>query len=150
MRRLGLVMLVATAGLLVAGRAPDDAGKKEMEKLKGTWQMTSFERDGETPFDADTIATIKTTIDADGKLKVEVGEMPNTEAKIAIDPTKKPKTIDFVFTSGDLDGQKSQGIYELTDDTFKYCRAAPDKPRPTEFSSKDGQTLSVYKRAKAK
>jgi len=152
MRRLGLLVLFATAGLLLAGDAPQDAVKKERDKLKGTWDMTSFERNGEKPFDDDQIKTIKTTFDADGKLKVEVDGNTNVEATTTIDPTKKPKTIDFTFTSGDLDGQKSQGIYELTDDTFKYCRAAPDKPRPTEFSAKEGseQTLVTYKRAKAK
>jgi len=152
MRRLGFAMLIATAGLLVAGDAPEDAVKKEREKLKGEWQITSFERNGEKPFGEEPQTDIKTTFAADGKLKVDVNGETNVEATTTIDPTKKPKTIDFVFTRGELDGQKSLGIYELTDDTFKYCRAAPDKPRPTEFSAKEGseQTLVVYKRAKSK
>ena len=76
--------------------------------------------------------------------------IPEFEKAIKIDPTKKPKTIEFTFTEGQLQGKTSLGIYELQGDTFKYCRAAPDKPRPTEFSSKEGseQTLVVYKREK--
>ncbi len=152
MRRLGFALLVATAGLLVAGDAPEDAVKKEREKFKGVWKITSFERNGAKPIGDDDLEAITTTYDAEGKLKVEAGGEVQVAATTKIDPTKKPKTIDFTFTEGDLSGQTALGIYELTDDTFKYCRAAPDKPRPTEFSAKEGseQTLVTYKREKAK
>ncbi len=152
MRRLASVLLFAMAGLFLASDAPPDAVKKEREKLKGTWEMTSFERNGEKLIPEDEFPSVKTTFDAEGNLKVERDGNPNVEATTVIDPTKKPKTIDFTFTAGDFAGQKSEGIYELTDGTLKYCRAAPNKPRPTEFSAKEGseQTLITYKRAKAK
>src|SRR5260370_27808404 len=71
MRRLGLTLLVATAGLLLAGDAPEDAVKKEREKLKGTWKMMSIERNGANPVSDDDREAITTTIDEDRKIKVD-------------------------------------------------------------------------------
>jgi len=152
MRSLSFALLLAAAGLVIAGDAPKDAVKNELQKLKGTWQITSFVVNGQKPVTDEQLETVVTTIAADGKFKVEANGSTVVEATIKIDPTKKPKAIDFTFTEGQLQGKKALGIYELTDDSLKYCRAAPDKPRPTEFSSKDGseQTLVVYKREKSK
>jgi uncharacterized protein (TIGR03067 family) len=152
MRRLRLVMLVAAAGLFLGGDAPQDAVKKEMGKLKSTWKITSFETNGQKPYGEDQLAGVTTTIDADGKFNVEANGATVVAATIKIDPTKTPKTIDFMFTEGELQGKTALGIYEVSDDSLKYCRAVPDKPRPTEFSAKEGsdQTLVTYKREKSK
>jgi uncharacterized protein (TIGR03067 family) len=152
MKRLRWVLLAATASLCLAADAPQDAVKKDMEKLKGTWKITSFDRNGEKPIGDDQLEAVTTTIGADGSFKVEAGGQTVVAATIKIDPTKKPKAIDFTFTEGDLSGTKALGIYEVTDEGFKYCRAAADKPRPTDFSAKEGseQTLVVYKREKSK
>jgi uncharacterized protein (TIGR03067 family) len=151
MRKLRLLMLVVAAGLLAAADANEDAVKKERAKCKGAWKVTSIEIDGQKPYTDDQLEGVTTTIDAAGKLTVEAGSSVVVEATTKIDPTKKPKTIDFSYTEGQLKGKDALGIYELTDDSFKYCRAAPDKPRPTEFSSKEGSghTLVVLKRAKS-
>jgi uncharacterized protein (TIGR03067 family) len=152
MKWLRVVMVVAAAGFFLGADASEDAVKKEREKLKGTWKITSFQVNGQQPIGDDQLDSITTTIDEKGKLTVEAGGATVVEATTKIDPTKKPKTIDFAFTDGQLAGKSALGIYELKDDTLKYCRAAPDKPRPTEFSAKEGseQTLVVYKREKAK
>ena len=44
------------------------------------------------------------------------------------------------------------GIYELDGDTYKFCLAPAGKPRPTEFTSKEGSghSLGVSKREKLK
>jgi uncharacterized protein (TIGR03067 family) len=69
------------------------------------------------------------------------------KAKLTIDPSKKPKTIDFQMTEGVTKGKTQLGIYELEGDTFKSCFAAPSAERPTDFTTKpgDGRTLSVWK-----
>jgi uncharacterized protein (TIGR03067 family) len=69
-----------------------------------------------------------------------------------IDPTKKPKTIDFTPTEGDGKGELHLGIYELGEKTRKLCFAPPGKDRPTEFSSMAGseQILVTFEREKAK
>jgi uncharacterized protein (TIGR03067 family) len=145
-------LLLAAAVLFVAADASEDAVKKERAKLKGTWKITSFEVNGQKPFPDDQLENVTTILDANGKIKVEANGSTIVEASTKIDPTKKPKTIDFTFTEGQLKGKTALGIYELTDDTYKYCRAAPGKPRPTEFASMAGSeaTMVTYKREKSK
>jgi uncharacterized protein (TIGR03067 family) len=71
-------------------------------------------------------------------------------AKITIDPSKKPKTIDYQMIGGFTAGKKQLGIYEVDGDMFKSCFAKPGAERPIDFTTKpgDGRTLSVWKRAK--
>lgn len=73
------------------------------------------------------------------------------KAKITIDPSKKPKTIDYQMTDGVTKGKRQLGIYEVDGDTFKSSFARPDAARPKDFASKpgDGHTVSVWKREKA-
>jgi hypothetical protein len=42
----------------------------------------------------------------------------------------------------------TEGIYTLSGDALTYCVAAPDRPRPTEFTTVkgDGNTLVTLKR----
>jgi uncharacterized protein (TIGR03067 family) len=72
------------------------------------------------------------------------------KSKFTIDPTRKPKAIDFVGLEGPATGQKLHGIYELDGDTVRFCLAPADKDRPTDFTAKEGsgRMLSVWKRAK--
>jgi len=146
---LAVVGLLAGYGLVLADDAKDDAVKKEREKLAGKWQVVSLEVDGmKTP--EDMLAQASVTIDAKGKITVTVDGNVIIEATTKIDPSKKPKTVDITYTLGDLKGQTALGIYALDGDTYRYCRAAPDKDRPTEFSAKQGSgnTMAVYKRSK--
>jgi uncharacterized protein (TIGR03067 family) len=72
------------------------------------------------------------------------------KAKVTIDPSKQPKTIDYQMTDGFTKGKKQLGIYEVEGETFKSCFGKPDAERPSDFTSKpgDGRTLSVWKRKK--
>jgi len=72
------------------------------------------------------------------------------KAKITLDPSKKPKTIDYLMTDGFTKGQRQLGIYEVEGDTFKSCFAKPGAERPADFSSRpgDGRTVSAWKRVK--
>jgi uncharacterized protein (TIGR03067 family) len=48
-------------------------------------------------------------------------------------------------------GQVVVGIYELDGDTLRVCLPEPGtgKERPTEFSGKQGRSLTIYERRKA-
>ncbi len=72
------------------------------------------------------------------------------KAKITVDPSRKPRTIDYQMTEGFTKGKRQLGIYEVDGDTFKACFGKPGAERPTDFASKpgDGSTLSVWKRGK--
>ena len=69
MRSLSFALLLAAAGLVIAGDAPKDAVKNELQKLKGTWQITSFVVNGQKPVTDEQLETVVTTIAADGKCR---------------------------------------------------------------------------------
>jgi len=137
--------LLFAANLVVV---EDDAVKKEMAKLDGSWQMVSGKANG---FDlpADMAKTGK-RVAKNGETAITFGDQQYFKAKYTIDPSKKPKAIDYTMTEGPTKGKTHLGIYEIDGDTVKFCFAAPGKDRPTDFTAKEGseRTLSVWKREK--
>ena len=133
---------------LVGADAPADAVKKDMALLDGEWAMVSGELDGRALPEA--FVKSGKRIAKDGESTVTFGDMLFMKAKLTIDPSKKPKTIDYAVNDGPTKGKTVLGIYEVDGDTVKFCFAAPDKDRPTDFTAKEGsgRTLSVWKRKK--
>jgi uncharacterized protein (TIGR03067 family) len=144
--------MTMAAGLLLTGFGPhsaagdkDDAVKKDMKLLEGTWHMESFEINGK-PLPAEKVKSIKVTIKGD-RYSVDLGEK-SFELTFKIDPTKKPKAIDLTMAMGD-EKAVTHGIYEVSADTFKICRTTEaGKDRPTAFAGKEGMAYAVYKRKK--
>ena len=143
----GLVA-VCTVFLLLGAEPPPDAVKKELAQLEGEWAMVSGERDGQVL--PEEYVKTATRVAKDGVSTVTIGGMVVMKSKYTIDPQKKPKAIDFEAVEGEAKGNKLHGIYELDGDTLKFCLAASDKDRPTDFTAKEGsgRTTSVWKRAK--
>jgi uncharacterized protein (TIGR03067 family) len=137
--------MIAVLGLIGAARG-QDAVKKEIAKLEGKWSMVSGEANG-LSMPKETVKSGQ-RIAKDGETTITFGEQVYFKAKYRIDPTKKPKTIDYTMTEGPTKGKTHLGIYELDGDTIKFCFAAPGKDRPSEFTAKAGSqwTLSVWKR----
>jgi uncharacterized protein (TIGR03067 family) len=147
MKRLLVIMGVFAAGLMVAADAKDDPVKKELEKFNGVWKAVSIEHDGkEVP--KEDLEKVSLTVKGDEYTFHRGDDVIKGTHKL--DPTKTPKTIDAVRTEGPDKDKPLLGIYELSDDMYKVCFAAPGKERPTEFSSKEGSghRLIVMKRAK--
>jgi len=123
--------------------------KKDRKQYEGKWRVVLLEINGNksTEEDAKKITVANKT---DGTWILEVDGKKITEGTSEIDPTRKPKTIDFMETEGDNKGRIVLGIYELGDDTRKLCYAQPGKDRPAEFSAPadSGHTLVVFKREK--
>jgi len=144
---LGLGCLVPALTVGTAG-AQDDAAKKELKKLEGTWATVSIEAAGQKVTDEDKIKTRKLTTKGE-KYTLKVGD-ETVQGTIEINPTKKPKTIAVKPESGTNKGKTLLGIYELDGDSLKICLALPDKDRPTAFATaaENGQQLVVYKREK--
>src|SRR5262245_55042006 len=147
-RLLTISGLVAAmlAGVLAA--AEGDEGKADISKMQGQWSMVSGSADGlEMP--AELVATAKRVCKGN-ETRVTIGETVILQATFTVDPTKKPKTIDYSATDGPTKGKSHLGIYEFDGETVKYCFAAPDAERPTDFTSQPGQKrmLSVWKRSK--
>ena len=144
---LGLGCLVAALTIGTAG-AQDDAAKKELKKLEGTWATVSIEAAGQKVTEEEKIKTRKLTTTGD-KYRLKVGD-ETVQGTIEINPSKKPKTIDVKPDSGNNKGKTLLGIYELDGDSLKVCLAPAGKDRPTAFATaaENAQQLVVYKREK--
>ena len=136
---------------------PDDASKKDVAKLQGTWNAVSIERDGKSLSDEEVKKLdIQMTFKGDEFMLMPLASkgpehFPHGTFKLYT--TSKPKAIDlttnlpfnvFNKTSAVL------GIYELDGDYLKLLRGRPDQERPTEFKTmpKSDLEIIVFKRAK--
>ena len=134
MTRYSLCMGSAFFLVVAALPAEDDDGDKA--KLKGTWNIVSFEIDGKKQRTDEELKKFLVTIDADGKITVDLDGKTIVESTSKIDPTKTPKTLDQTFTKGGGGaGKTSLWIYELKDDTLKICATAPGDPRQREHAA---------------
>src|SRR5258706_15982605 len=124
----------------------NEAVTNDLAALQGEWSMVSGSADGQ-PMPDDMRKQMKRVCKGDETTTTMAGKV-FIKAKITIDPSKKPKTIDYQMTEGFTKGKTQLGIYEVDGDTFKSCFAKPDAERPADFTSKpgDGHTLSVWKR----
>jgi uncharacterized protein (TIGR03067 family) len=153
---LAVCVLVAETGRTDgAPLKEDDAVKKDLALLQGTWEIVGKEFMG-TKANKEEIDKLKgEMVIKDGKLtqwQDDAGEKSVvSEATLKIDPKAKPKELDLTYTKGeDLNRKTGLAIYEVNDDTLKVCYAMLDEKRPAEFAGKaDGKAvLLTYKRVK--
>jgi len=139
---------VLAAPFLAGADAADDAVKKDLERFAGTWRAVSAVLDGKE-LSKDEAGKITLTVHGE-KYTYRGASGEAVEGTHKLDPAKKPRELDAVRSKGKGKGETIRAIYELTEDTYKVCLAAPDKPRPREFSSKpgSGHRLLVFKRVK--
>ncbi len=131
-----------------AWAADNEAIKKDQAQLQGEWTMVLGSADGYAMPDT-MLANFKRVCKGDETTVTSAGQL-FLKAKFTLDPSKKPKTIDYEMTEGFTKGKKQFGIYELDGDKVKFCFGSPGADRPADFTSKpgDGRTLSVWKREK--
>ncbi|GEM_PF-1824245 len=120
--------------------AQDDAEKKDMKKLEGTWSLVFGQRDGKKVSDEEAKNTV-ITIKGNEFIFPAVSKI-GTSAKgtIKLDTAKNPKWMDS-FPSND--GTKFLGIYEFVDNGYKVCFSEQGKERPKEFSAKAGSGFDL-------
>src|SRR3954465_5756233 len=99
---------VATLALLgVAQAGDDDAVKKELETFTGKWQAVSATKDGkEAP--KERAAKIGLVVKGE-KYTFTGSDGEAIEGKHKVDPSKKPKELDAVRTTGKDKGEKILG-----------------------------------------
>ncbi len=142
------LLMVVAVGLLMAADAPqEEAAKKDLEKLQGTWSLVSAMQDGKA-LPADKVKRTTIVFKEDTFLfPGEAEQATSKDGTIKVDPTKKPKQMDATSTKGEV----MLGIYEIEGDRYKVCFAPSGKERPAEFASKPGSgyILQVWERKKA-
>jgi uncharacterized protein (TIGR03067 family) len=142
-----LVLLSLTAFALQAQDA--NAAKQELAKLEGEWKIQKVEAGGISA-SPDQLKELK-SLAFKGSSFTSVAGVAKVEGTIKVDPTKKPKTIDLIFKSGQDKDAVYKAIYSLEGDELKMCGSELGKDRPKDFDVKDkkNHTLMVFKRAKS-
>src|SRR5262245_26469518 len=138
---IGLILIV-----VLTVQAEDPALKKDLDQLQGQWSMASGSADGvELP---EAMRQSAKRVCKGDETTVTVNGQVFMKARFTLDPTKKPKSIDYDMVGGTTKGMKQLGIYELESNTVRFCFAAPGDERPAEFSSKPGdrRPSAVWKR----
>jgi uncharacterized protein (TIGR03067 family) len=132
-------------GASKADAARDKAIQKERHAMAGTWKFDFLELDGEKAPEAhfkDATVVVK------GEQFTLVTAAATHRGTFTLDPSKRPRTIDFTFTEGPEKGNVSLGIYELDDDTWRICLGPTAKRRPAAFMTRkgSGHAFEVLKR----
>ena len=138
------VLMLVTAGVLVAADATEDAAKKDQDRLQGTWKVASATKGGkEAP--ADRLKEMRLVVQGD-KMTVRDGTR-DEEATFTLTPDQKPAAIDV--KPGRASRKTILGIYRLEGDALKMCWSREGE-RPREFASPEGSDaiLLVLKREK--
>ena len=146
-RLICIVVAMAAPQLSVAD---DDDVRKELKALEGTWKAVALEAGGK-PLPKASVPEFLFIVSADGKA---IGRMGKAEyqAKLSVDPTKTPRTIDNAHETGTQKGKKQFGIYKVENGRWTVCMTAPgaaEKDRPRNFDTKNSSSVVfVFERVK--
>jgi uncharacterized protein (TIGR03067 family) len=119
--------------------------EKELNRLQGVWDFVETEWEG------------KRTKEGPGKTRTFKGDemIDETEGAakltrrgtVTIDPTRSPKTLDFLVSGAK--GPPVKYAYELKGDTLTFCARLGVNDYPKQITGKgEGQFMEVYKRKK--
>lgn len=148
---------VCCSGLLIAGlsRAQEDSTQRaaEAEKLVGTYEVFSGERNGEK-IAADRLKGITIKIAANAITTYDKDEKEVYAATYKLDTSKKPWQIMMTATITPVDddpsrggkGTKAAGLIGVRGDSVMLIYALPGGKAPTEFKTADQQQMFVLKR----
>src|ERR1043165_9849063 len=124
---------------------PDDI-ENELKRFQGIWTQVAYERDGvKEPLDEEGWDPITTFTGSEFVVTLADGSIP-IKGTFRIDPTRNPKTVEWMDTIGEDAGQTLLAIYALEDDRLIFCAAYPGLERPREFRARPGQVLRVFRR----
>lgn len=146
------VITVVVLSLVGLNASADEAGKKLLKDLEGSYTAVSMTRSGELAPD-EFLKTVSFAIKGD-TLTVRFKKGENSEdktAKLVVDASQKPIAIQMTPSDGPDAGKAMLGIMKVEKDTITLCWAdRSDKPeRPKEFkSTKDDNNLLIVMKKK--
>jgi uncharacterized protein (TIGR03067 family) len=143
-----LTVLLA-GGLAVAAGRPDDAAKKELAKLEGTWVLVKMEIDGRSLLEEGP--PWPKLVIKDGKARFDAEKAETFPLAKVVNLSGKPKAVTVPY-----EGKVTfYGVYEVDGDELRVCgdgvdtaqEKDPEARRPRKIDSKEGLLL-VFKRQK--
>ena len=118
----------------------------ELENLQGEWSMLAMEQDGRSmpkewlPAVRRVTRGRETTVTAGGQVMLK--------AEIRLDPSREPKTVDYLLMAEPNKGKPQLGIYAWEGERVRFCMAEPGKERPNDFAAPagSGRLSSLWER----
>ena len=122
--------------------AQDDAAKKDLKALQGTWIIAAMEVNGmDVPANKleGTVLTIK-----DDRYTIKIKDKVINTAVIELDPKKDPKQLNMTPQEGAGKDKQHKAIYKIDGDTFKLARGLnAEQERPDQFATWPGTNYFV-------
>jgi uncharacterized protein (TIGR03067 family) len=148
-----LVIFQFGFGLSAFGANQDETlSGKDLQNLQGTWTVVSSEQNGEKRRDLEEVKKMRLKIEGDKwTLDDNNKTKDQTVAIMKLNPTVKPKAVDFSVIVGLATGETLPAIYEIKGNDLKFCFPDESKQRPKNFSSTEGpggRLLLILKREK--
>jgi uncharacterized protein (TIGR03067 family) len=138
-----MLMVAAVSLAVLSGDPPTPSTSKELKQLQGEWVLQGGEKNGTKlelqPDDPKMVLEIR------GDKWIFTGQEKGKI--IAMDS----KILDIKSLEEGRVGQVDEGIYKLSGDTLTFCiYQGNGKNRPTEFTSKDEDTIvAIFTRLKS-
>jgi uncharacterized protein (TIGR03067 family) len=135
--------------LLLAAPPPIAPATTDLDKLQGAWQPLQCDYEGKPQMprtrEKDLMEQVRVVFDkSEFHLYFKDSQLDKDNkpiilrlalARVELDDTTTPKSINFEFAEGPLKGKKCHGIYELAGNQLKMCYCSADKPKPTKFEA---------------
>ena len=117
-----------------------------MSRLAGEWEMVYGERDG-AMFSEGFLETAKRVMTGD-EVTVSFSGQVMMKARIFVNTSTQPKSIDYSVLAGPLKGKHQFGIYDVDGTLMRSCFGGIGKDRPTQFTTVMGDecTFTVWKK----
>jgi uncharacterized protein (TIGR03067 family) len=126
--------LLPFATLFLLGAAQNDAAKKDLESLQGTWLIHAMEVNG-ADVPAARLGSAVLTVKGD-RYEVKVKDRVTNIFVLTLDPAKSPKEIDMLALEGGNKDKVHKGIYKIEGGMFIFCRGLnAEQQRPNQFAT---------------
>jgi RNA polymerase sigma factor (sigma-70 family) len=135
-------LIGAGVGWLLFSPAPTVAPvRTDLAKLQGRWVMVAVAFQGQA-------MEVQGGAGTEYVVKGDTLTMPVGAGVMKLDPERRPKTLDLLWTQGEPKGTTCHCIYELDGDDWKICISPPGAVRPSRFETTGTQNfLQRFKRA---
>jgi uncharacterized protein (TIGR03067 family) len=112
-----------------------------LDKLQGTWTVTSLESDGRK-MPAKMVKGAQIVIE--GRKFTSIGMGTSYEGTVQLRTLGNDlKGLDLLFTDGPPKGKRNRGIYRLQGDTWTICLSTDGGKRPSAFTTEPGSGLAL-------
>jgi uncharacterized protein (TIGR03067 family) len=143
MRRFTLAMgalLIGFTGILLAD-------EKDLKELEGTYTVTALEH-GIKSLEKEKLQKMKVTFK--GETLAFLIDEEEKKAKIKVDASQQPHTIDISPSEGPEKGKTFLGIYKTTKGDLQIAFTEKQGERPKEFKSDGDVILLTLKKEEKK